>query len=74
MTGAEPDLVIGSSYERAMAPGAAFVGLTPPLRDRVLLSSRALAGVAGALRLMDEVLNACTSRNRRVGSDYTDGF
>ena len=72
MTGAEPDLVIGSSYERAMAPGAAFVGLTPPLRDRVLLSSRALAGVEGALRLMDEVLNACTSRNRRVGSECTD--
>ena len=55
-----------------MAPGAAFVGLTPPLRDRVLLSSRALAGVEGALRLMDEVLNACTSRNRRVGSECTD--
>ncbi len=74
IAGAEPDLVIGSSYERAMAPHTAFVGLTPPLRGRVLLSSRAIAGVEGALRLMDEVLNACTSRNRRAGSDCADCF
>ncbi|WP_243671053.1 nitrogenase component 1, partial [Methanoculleus chikugoensis] len=36
---AEPDLILGSSYEAAIAPGAAFVGLTLPLRDRVALSS-----------------------------------
>jgi nitrogenase molybdenum-iron protein alpha/beta subunit len=57
-----------------MAPGAAFVGLTPPLRDRVALSSRALTGVEGALQLMDEVLNACINRNRRPGSESTDLF
>jgi len=61
---AEPDLVLGSSYEQSIAPGAAFVGLTPPIRGRILLSSRALAGTEGALRLMDEVLNACASRSR----------
>ncbi len=69
---AEPDLIVGSSYERAIAPDAAFVGLTPPLRDRVLLSSRVIAGVEGALQVMDEVLNACTSRNRRMGSGFAD--
>lgn len=62
---AEPDLILGSSYERAVCGEAAFVGLTPPLRGKVLLHSRAVAGVEGALWLMDEVLNACTNRNRR---------
>ncbi|WP_300998858.1 nitrogenase component 1 [Methanoculleus sp.] len=71
---AEPDLILGSSYEQAIAPGAAFVGLTPPLRDRVVLSSRALIGIEGALRLMDEVLNACINRNRRPGSESMDPF
>ena len=65
---AEPDLILGSSYERAIAPRAAFVGLTSPLRGRVLLSSRALVGIEGALWLMDEVLNACINRNRRPES------
>ena len=69
---AEPDLILGSSYEQAIAPRAAFVGLTPPLRGRVLLSSRAVAGIEGALHLMDEVLNACINRNRRPGSERTD--
>lgn len=62
--GAEPDLILGSSYEASIAPGAAFVGLTLPLRNRVALSSHAVAGVEGALRLMEEVLNACIDRNR----------
>lgn len=65
---AEPDLILGSSYEASIAPGAAFVGLTPPLRDRISLSSHAVAGVEGALRLMEEVLNACINRNRKHGS------
>ncbi|WP_292366266.1 MULTISPECIES: nitrogenase component 1 [unclassified Methanoculleus] len=69
---AEPDLILGSSYEATISSGAAFVGLTPPLRDRVALSSRALIGIEGALRLMDEVLNACSNRNRRPGSEQMD--
>ncbi|MDK2890377.1 MAG: hypothetical protein PWR21_1009 [Methanoculleus sp.] len=69
---AEPDLILGSSYEATISSGAAFVGLTPPLRDRVALSSRALIGIEGALRLMDEVLNACVNRNRRPGSEQMD--
>lgn len=71
---AEPDLILGSTYEAAIAPGAAFVGLTPPLRDRVALSSHAVAGVEGALRLMEEVLNACINRNRHSGSGNADNF
>jgi nitrogenase molybdenum-iron protein alpha/beta subunit len=59
-----PDLVVGSSFERSACPGAAFVGLTPPLRGRVLLRSRALAGIEGALSFMEEVLNACMDRKR----------
>ena len=69
---AEPDLILGSSYERAISPGAAFVGLTSPLRGRVLLSSRAVAGIEGALWLMDEVLNACINKNRRPESEQMD--
>lgn len=65
----EPNLILGSSYEAAIAPGAAFVGLTLPLRDRVALSSHAVAGVEGALRLMEEVLNACINRNRAERGD-----
>jgi nitrogenase molybdenum-iron protein alpha/beta subunit len=66
---AEPDLILGSSYEASIAPDAAFVGLTLPLRDRVALSSHAVAGVEGALRLMEEVLNACINRNRTNRGD-----
>lgn len=63
---AEPDLILGSSYEQMLAGDAAFVGLTPPIRDRVLLHSRAVVGIEGALWLMDDVLNACTNRGRRI--------
>jgi len=59
-----PDLVVGSSFERSAWPGAAFVGLTPPIRGRVLLRSRALAGIEGTLSFMEEVLNACMDRKR----------
>jgi nitrogenase molybdenum-iron protein alpha/beta subunit len=61
-----PDLVIGSSFERSAWPGAAFVGLTPPLRGRVLLRARALAGIEGTLSFMEEVLNACMDRSRQA--------
>lgn len=66
---AEPDLILGSSYEASVAPDAAFVGLTPPLRDRVALSSPTIAGVEGALRLMEEALNACIDHNRAGRGD-----
>jgi len=58
----EPDLVIGSSFERSVITTAAFVGLTPPLRGRVRLTSRPIAGITGTLCFMEEVLNACMDR------------
>lgn len=66
LSGEKPDLIIGSSFERSAWPEAAFVGLTPPLRGRVLLRSRCLAGIEGTLSLMEEVLNACMDRNRSI--------
>lgn len=60
-----PDLVVGSSFERALAPQAAFAGLTFPLRGQVLLRSRPLAGTEGLLSFMDEVLNSCHDRARK---------
>jgi len=66
LTREKPDLVIASSFERSACPGAAFAGLTPPLRGRVLLRSRCLAGIEGTLSFMDEVLNACMDRRRMM--------
>ncbi len=61
----EPDLVIGSSYEQSVIPKTPFVPLTPPVRGRVHLRARALAGVEGTLEFLDEVLNACMDGQRR---------
>ncbi|HVN66461.1 MAG TPA: nitrogenase component 1 [Methanomicrobiales archaeon] len=66
LAAARPDLVVGSSFERSACPGAAFAGLTPPLRGRVLLRSRALAGIEGTLSFMEEALNACIDRKRKI--------
>ncbi|MHC1626399.1 MAG: nitrogenase component 1 [Methanoculleaceae archaeon] len=60
-----PDLVVGSSYERTMAPEAAFVGVTIPLRDRVRLCARPLAGIEGTLALCEDAVNACIDREKR---------
>jgi len=64
LTRERPDLLVGSSFERSACPSAAFVGLTPPIRGRILLRSRALAGIEGTLSFMEEVLNACMDRKR----------
>ncbi|MCX6688712.1 MAG: oxidoreductase [Methanoregula sp.] len=57
-----PDLVIGSSFERSVCNGRAFVGITPPLRSRVRLVHQPLAGIGGTLHFTEEVLNACMDR------------
>jgi nitrogenase molybdenum-iron protein alpha/beta subunit len=66
LSGERPDLVIGSSFERSACPEAAFVGLTPPIRGRVLLRSRCIAGIEGAFSFMEEVLNAMMDRRRKI--------
>lgn len=58
----EPDLVIGSSFERSVRGSAAFVPLTPPLRGMIRLAARPLAGTEGALLFMELVLNACMDK------------
>jgi len=54
-----PDLVIGSSFERSLSPDRPFVGIIPPLRGKVRLAYHSLAGTAGVLSFIEEVLNAC---------------
>ena len=61
----QPDLILGSSYERMVHPQSAFVGITLPLRGRIQLRARPLAGIEGALDLMEQVLNACMDRARQ---------
>jgi nitrogenase molybdenum-iron protein alpha/beta subunit len=59
-----PDLVIGSSFERSVESRAAFVGLTPPLRGMVKLAPHSVAGITGTLFFVENVLNACMDREK----------
>lgn len=59
-----PDLVLGSSFEERLCPGAAFVGYAPPIRGQVRLAATPCAGVEGALALIEGVLNACIDHAR----------
>jgi nitrogenase molybdenum-iron protein alpha/beta subunit len=59
-----PDLVIGSSFERSVDPKRAFVGLTPPLRGMVKLAPHPVAGISGTLTFVEDVLNACMDQRR----------
>jgi len=61
-----PDLILGSSFEHTAFPPAAFVGITPPLRGTVKLHARPLAGIEGALALMESVLNACMDHQKPI--------
>lgn len=56
---AEPDLIVGSSFEQRLRPGAAFVPLAPPIRGRWRLAAVPFAGVEGTLAMVEAVLNAC---------------
>lgn len=59
-----PDLVLGSSFERSVSGNRAFFGITPPLRGVVRLAPVPLAGINGTLFFMEAVLNACMDRSR----------
>ncbi len=61
----DPDLIVGSSFERSVAPDCAFVGIIPPLRGQVRLRARPIAGTEGALGFMEQVLNACIDHQKR---------
>jgi nitrogenase molybdenum-iron protein alpha/beta subunit len=57
-----PDLVLGSSFERSVSGNRAFYGITSPLRGIVRLAPVPLAGINGTLFFMEQVLNACMDR------------
>ena len=62
ITESDPDLVIGSSFERSLCPDRAFVGIIPPFRGQVRLAHYPLAGTGGSLYFVENVLNACMDR------------
>jgi nitrogenase molybdenum-iron protein alpha/beta subunit len=62
ITEVEPDLVIGSSFERSLSSGRAFVGIIPPLRGQVRLAHPPLVGINGTLQFIENVLNACMDK------------
>jgi nitrogenase molybdenum-iron protein alpha/beta subunit len=59
-----PDLIVGSSFERSVDSRQAFVGLTPPLRGMVTLAPHSVAGITGTLSFIENVLNACMDRKK----------
>ncbi len=62
----DPDLVLGSSFERQARGGSAFLGITPPLRGTVRLAPAPFAGVNGMLWFMEQALNACLDHSRKA--------
>ncbi|MEN6395421.1 MAG: oxidoreductase, partial [Methanoregula sp.] len=62
ITEVSPDLVIGSSFERSVSGDRTFVGIIPPLRGHVRLAHPSLAGTAGTLHFVEDVLNACMDK------------
>ncbi|MDO9550364.1 MAG: nitrogenase component 1 [Methanoregula sp.] len=57
-----PDLVMGSSFERSACDGRSFSGITPPLRGTVRLAPTPFAGIHGTLSLVEQVLNTCMDK------------
>ena len=57
-----PDLVMGSSFERSVCGDLAFTGITPPLRGTVRLAPTPFAGINGTLSLVEQVLNTCMDK------------
>jgi nitrogenase molybdenum-iron protein alpha/beta subunit len=61
-----PDLVLGSSFERSVSGNRAFYGMTPPLRGEVRLAPVPIAGINGTLFFLEKVLNTCMDHSRGV--------
>ncbi len=53
-----PDIIFGSAYEAALAPGAVQVQVTLPMKKSLMLCNRPLAGIEGALWVIERVLAA----------------
>jgi len=58
----DPDLVLGSSFERSVCGERAFTGITPPLRGTIRLAPTPFAGINGTLSLVEQVLNTCMDK------------
>jgi nitrogenase molybdenum-iron protein alpha/beta subunit len=63
----KPDLVIGSSFEQSVDRSAGFIGLVPPMRDKVRLAPHTIAGVEGTLSFIEDVLNGCMDKKEQQG-------
>ncbi len=57
LSGEDPDLILGSSFEYATKPEIPFIGLTFPQRSRIMLHNKPLAGTEGSLAFIEDVLN-----------------
>jgi nitrogenase molybdenum-iron protein alpha/beta subunit len=62
----DPDLVLGSSFERSVSGNRAYYGMTPPLRGEVRLAPVPVAGINGTLFFMEQVLNTCMDHSRGI--------
>jgi nitrogenase molybdenum-iron protein alpha/beta subunit len=60
-----PDLVIGSSFEQSVDRSAGFIGIVPPMRDRVRLAPHAIAGIGGTLSFIEDILNECMDKKKQ---------
>ncbi|HEX3000921.1 MAG TPA: nitrogenase component 1 [Methanoregula sp.] len=70
----DPDIVIGSSFERSLCKEKAFTGIIPPLRGRVRIYPAPLAGINGTLSFMESVLNSCMDKKTLIGSPLFSTF
>jgi nitrogenase molybdenum-iron protein alpha/beta subunit len=68
ITAHDPDLVLGSSFERSVSKKRGFFGIIPPLRGEVRLAPRPLAGIHGTLSFVEDVLNTCMDKKHRSSS------
>jgi nitrogenase molybdenum-iron protein alpha/beta subunit len=59
-----PDIILGSSFEHTLAPSAAFVPFTFPIRGMIRLRARPLVGIQGTLGLIEDVLNIHLDQKR----------
>jgi nitrogenase molybdenum-iron protein alpha/beta subunit len=68
----DPDLVLGSSFEHSVARDRGFIGLTPPIRGKVRLAPHAIAGIAGTLSFIEDVLNECLDTKKNPPRKFPD--